>query len=380
MTVREYAERQSGLKRQFTVRKDIVRLMSQVVICSNFVVVTPSIAASEPYQAYNNQCARAVILDEAAAMHRTDGLIVYWNTPRPMIVVGDEKQLVPTLVTANQKDETGNDINRFGDDARVSFLSWWLHLGFPAFHLYKQYRMARGMFVLSLEFVLQVVVNEFKYAESCELTNFSYAGDIQAYLQHTANLVLPADTMSPVFINCHNCVDSVSQSRYNARAVECMVKWLRSFIGALGVPTDRIAAITPYRANLQHIRFRFSAELTLERIEVPTIDTFMGREADIVLLCPAVDKESGPGFTAHPQRLNVAITRHQTALFVVGDIDTIPAPDSGRPKRPRTEGATAEDGASVKVNLRMMTKMFQWFRDNGMIIHLQGDPNVDPDA
>jgi hypothetical protein len=48
ITVREYAERQSGLKRQFTLRKDIVRLMSQVVICSNFVVVTPSIAASEP--------------------------------------------------------------------------------------------------------------------------------------------------------------------------------------------------------------------------------------------------------------------------------------------------------------------------------------------
>jgi superfamily I DNA and/or RNA helicase len=159
-----------------------------------------------------------------------------------------------------------------------------------------------------------------------------------------------------------------------------MVKRLQSFIGALGVPTDRIAAITPYRANLQHIRSRFSAEPTLEGIEVSTIDTFMGREADIVLLCLAVDKESGPGFTAHPQRLNVAITRHKTALFVVGDIDTIPAPDSDRPKRPRTEDAMAEDGAPVKVNLRMMTKMFQLFRDDGMIIHLQGDPNVDPDA
>ncbi|KAM6521719.1 hypothetical protein FSOLCH5_006472 [Fusarium solani] len=168
ITVREYAERQSGLKRQFTLRKDIVRLMSQVVICSNFVVVTPSIAASEPYQTYNNQCARAVILDEAAAMHRTDGLIVYGNTPRPMIV----------LMTANQKDEAGNDINRFGDDARVSFLSWWLHLGFPAFRLYRQYRMAPGMFDLSLELVYHNLKDEFKYAKSCEQTNFSHAGDI----------------------------------------------------------------------------------------------------------------------------------------------------------------------------------------------------------
>ncbi|RSL52270.1 hypothetical protein CEP53_008154 [Fusarium sp. AF-6] len=123
MTIREYTERQIALRRKFTLRKDIVRLMSQVVMCSNFVVVTPSIAASEPYQTFNDQCVRAVILDEAAAMHRTDGLIIYGNIPRPMIIVGDEKQLAPTLMTANQKDNAGNDVNRFSDDARVSFLS-----------------------------------------------------------------------------------------------------------------------------------------------------------------------------------------------------------------------------------------------------------------
>ncbi|RSM16200.1 hypothetical protein CDV31_004519 [Fusarium ambrosium] len=242
--------------------------------------------------------------------------------------------------------------------------------------------MARGIFDLSLELVYHNLKDEFEYAESCALTNFSYAGDIRAYLQHTANLVLPADTMAPVFMNCNNCPsreDPVTKSRYNAQAVDRMVKWLKAFIGELSIPTDRIAAITPYRANLQHIRSRFRAEPTLKGIEVSTIDTFMGREADVILLCLAVDKESGPKFTAHPQRLNVAITRHKTALFVFGDIDTIPAPDPDRPKRPRTEDATAEDGAPVKVNLGMMTKMFQWFRDNGMIIHLQGGPNVGPD-
>ncbi|RSL41172.1 hypothetical protein CEP54_015899 [Fusarium duplospermum] len=383
LIIHEYTERQIALKREFTLRKDIVRLMSQVVMCSNFVVVTPSIAASEPYQTYNDQYARAVILDEAAAMHRTDGLIVYGNTPRPMIVVGDEKQLAPTLITANQKDNAGNDINRFSDDAKISFLSWWLHLGFPAFHLYKQHRMARGMFDLSLELVYHDLKDEFVYAESCALTNFSYASDIRAYLQHTANLVLPADTMAPVFMNCNNCpsrVDPVTQSRYNPRAVDCMVKWLKAFIGELSVPADRIAVITPYRANLQHIRSRFSAEPTLRGIEASTINTFMGREADVILLCLAADKESGPKFTAHPRRLNVAITRHKTAWFVFGDINTIPPSDPEKPRRPRTEDATAEDGAPVRVSLAMMTKMFQWFRDNGMIIHLQGDPNVDPDA
>lgn len=382
LTFSEYAEQQTVLKRKLTLRKDIVRLMTLVVTCSNFVVVTPSMAANKPYKKYNYGHAKAIILDEAAAMHRTDGLIIYGNTPRPMIIVGDEKQLAPTLMTANQKDGEGNDINRFSDDAKISFLSWWLHLGFPAFHLYKQYRMARGMFDLSLELVYHNLKDEFQYAESCALTNFTYAGDIRAYLQQSAQLVMPDDTMAPIFVNCRNCpsrVDSVSKSRYNARAIECMVKWLQTFIGEVGVPADRIAAITPYRANLRHIRSRLNAEPILQGIEVSTIDSFQGREADIILLCLAVDKESGPGFTAHPQRLNVAITRHKTALFVFGDIDTIPAPDPDRPKRPRTEDAMAEDGAPVKVNATMMTKMFQWFRDNNMIMHLEGDPTVDPD-
>ncbi|KAI8722930.1 AAA-12 domain-containing protein [Fusarium sp. LHS14.1] len=372
ITIQDYTEQQASLKRKVTLRKDI-----------------------------------AIILDEAAAMHRTDGLIVYGNTPRSMIIVGDEKQLAPTLMTANQKDEEGIDVNRFADDTRISFLSWWLHLGFPAFHLYKQHRMARGMFDLSLELVYRNLKGEFKYAESCALTNFTYASDIRAYLQHTSNLIMPADTMAPVFMNCNNCpsrVDPVSKSRYNARAVECMVRWLKAFICKLSIPTDRIAAITPYRANLQHIRSQLSTEPTLEGIEVITIDSFHGCAADIILLCLAVGKQSGPWFTAHPQRLNVTVTRHKTALFVFGDIDTIPATDPDRPKRPRSKDETAEDGAPVKVNATMMTKMFQRFRynndlraqltyqgpgcnynkeqirDNNMIIHLQGDPTVDPDV
>ncbi|KAL2691179.1 hypothetical protein Neosp_001560 [[Neocosmospora] mangrovei] len=407
ITIQDYTERQKSLNRKVTLRKDIVRLMTQVVMCSNFVVVTPSMAANKPYKKYNHGYAKAIILDEAAAMHRTDGLIVYGNTPRPMIIVGDEKQLAPTLMTANQMDEEGNDVNRFADDARISFLSWLLYLGFPAFHLYKQHRMARGMFDLSLELVYHNLKGEFKYAESCALANFTYASDIRAYLQHTANLILPADTMAPVFMNCNNCpsrVDPVSKSRYNARAVECMVRWLKAFICELSIPTDRIAAITPYRANLQHIRSRLSTEATLEGIEVSTIDSFQGREADIILLCLAVDKESGPAFTAHSQRLKESSLVASHGDIVFGDIDTIPAPDPDKPKHPRTEDETAEDGAPVKVNATMMTKMFQRFRDNNdlraqlthqgpgcnynkkqirdnnMIIHLQGDPTVDPDV
>lgn len=43
--------------------------------------------------------------------------------------------------------------------------------------------MARGMFDLSLELVYHNLKGEFKYAESCALTNFTYARDIRAYLQ-----------------------------------------------------------------------------------------------------------------------------------------------------------------------------------------------------
>jgi hypothetical protein len=63
------------------------------------------------------------LFDEATAMHRTDRLMVYGNSMRPLLAVGGEKQLPPTLLTMGETYPDGTAVNRFGQDAKPSWLS-----------------------------------------------------------------------------------------------------------------------------------------------------------------------------------------------------------------------------------------------------------------
>lgn len=80
-------------------------------------------AGTQPYKSFNASHAQAALFDEAAAMHRKDGLMVYGNSMRPIFAVGDERQLPPTLLTMEEMYPDGTAVNRFGQDAKLSWLS-----------------------------------------------------------------------------------------------------------------------------------------------------------------------------------------------------------------------------------------------------------------
>lgn len=80
-------------------------------------------SATKPYKSFNYRFVKPVVFDEAAAMFRADGLLVFGNTPRPMLLVGEEKQLAPTLMTTMDKTPFGDPVSRFTSEARISWLS-----------------------------------------------------------------------------------------------------------------------------------------------------------------------------------------------------------------------------------------------------------------
>jgi superfamily I DNA and/or RNA helicase len=53
------------------------------------------------------------------------------------------------------------------------------------------------------------------------------------------------------------------------------------------------------------------------------VDSWQGRENDIVILIMVANRGSGRGFTADKRRLNVALTRHRCGLVIFGDINII---------------------------------------------------------
>lgn len=378
MTVEEYVIQQQTADKPLSLRHDISRLMKLVVDCANFVVVTPIMSASQPYESFNCWKAKAVLFDEAAGMHRADGLLVYGNSIRPAVIFGDEKQLPPVLLSMGDRRDDGTAVNRFEQDAKISWLSWMLHLHIPAFHLFTQHRMARGMFDMALELTYTHLKDHFSYSRSCELSNFPYANAIRNFINAEHNLGLPENTMSPIFVDCQNCPcreDPVSKSRYNPRATACMIVWLEKFVDAVNFPPVKIVVITPYRANMLLIHSELKGSLVLSKVQTATIESYQGHQNEIVVLCLAVDGNTGPCFVAQPQRLNVATSRHRLFMVVFGDIRTAATAE----KTDKSIRTSTEEGAKTAINSRMFVKCLNWFIEHNRVGKVKGNTTVDPD-
>ncbi|KAG8682221.1 DEAD-box type RNA helicase [Ceratobasidium sp. 394] len=83
-----------------------------------------------------------------------------------------------------------------------------------------------------------------------------------------------------------------------------------------------------YRGQVAHIKSRFQAVFgpaILKLIDFNTVDGFQGQEKDIIILsCVRAGMNvQSVGFLADERRMNVAITRSRSSLFVLGHAATL---------------------------------------------------------
>jgi len=87
-----------------------------------------------------------------------------------------------------------------------------------------------------------------------------------------------------------------------------------------------IGVIAPYRKQVQKIREALKRN-QLDKIVVGSVEEFQGREARVIIISTVrshnqyveSDVKHGLGFVASPKRFNVAITRAQALLIVIGN-------------------------------------------------------------
>ncbi|KAK0633290.1 SEN1 N terminal-domain-containing protein [Immersiella caudata] len=85
----------------------------------------------------------------------------------------------------------------------------------------------------------------------------------------------------------------------------------------------KIGIITPYKAQLFRLRQRFTdafGEGIMEEIEFNTTDAFQGRECEIIIFsCVRASPTGGIGFMTDIRRMNVGLTRARSSLWILGD-------------------------------------------------------------
>ncbi|CAE7207776.1 unnamed protein product [Rhizoctonia solani] len=90
----------------------------------------------------------------------------------------------------------------------------------------------------------------------------------------------------------------------------------------------RIGIVSMYRGQVAHMKNRFAAvygSAILKSIDFNTVDGFQGQEKDIIILScvRAGTNVQSVGFLADERRMNVALTRSRSSLFILGHAATL---------------------------------------------------------
>ncbi|MBD3637905.1 MAG: Flp pilus assembly complex ATPase component TadA [Crocinitomicaceae bacterium] len=208
-----------------------------------------------------------------------------------LVLAGDDLQLPPTVKSFEaERLGLGN-----------SLLQRASEIDFPKYLLNVQYRMHQKI----MEFSNQQF----------------YEGKLVAH-ESVATAALPGNEHEPVeFIDTAGCgFEEKKDLESGGITNEGEIKVLLAILKEYNPDKHDIGVITPYRAQL------IAIEDALHTFNgyANTVDSFQGQEREVILISLVRSNESGEiGFLKDYRRMNVAMTRAQKKLVIIGDSATI---------------------------------------------------------
>lgn len=244
--------------------------------------------------------AEVCLIDEAAQAHEVASLIPLRFDPQRLILVGDPQQLPATVLSMRASLEYNLERSLF---QKLQEASWPHHV-----MLTTQYRMHPAIAAFP--------------------SKHFYHGALVP-----SNSVLSRPPFAPHMpgpMTFFDLPDSEEVRRGVGRSnpAEALFigRLLQELISALGdkaktLLPDGLGVISPYKQQVALLKRNLSyGTLSDEWLEVGTVDSFQGREKDVIVVSTVRSSaSSGIGFVADMRRLNVSITRAKRALWIVGD-------------------------------------------------------------
>ena len=326
-------------------------IVHQLLQTVSVVASTTATWSSDRYspQALENQASvplgfDVAIIDEASQL-TVPALLGALRFAKRFILVGDDKQL-PPLVLSKEAGKQGLSeslfqfLGRLNDDYMNK--QWTAPIISASVNLKTQYRMNRWIcHFSSTVFYNRELVADKSIANS-RLENIdtlhlprSVPEYYRTLLTHEQLCISQAITPEYplVFLDVRGESDRglLKTSDSEARAIRDVVAGLL----ARGIESRNIGIIAPYRAQVANIRRhllsdapeRFWMRLTTETLPtVDTVDRFQGGERLVIIMSFATTSEPQGerlDFLTNPNRLNVALTRAQRKLILVGCVPVL---------------------------------------------------------
>ncbi|CAN8100170.1 unnamed protein product [Discula destructiva] len=295
------ADKDSG--NNFVRESEVRRRMVQQKILDQAQVLCATLSGSG-HEMFKNLDVEfdTVIIDEAAQCVELSALIPLKYGCTKCILVGDPKQLPPTVLSQSAA--------RFGY-AQSLFVRM-------------QQNYPDNVHLLDTQYRMHPEISAFPSSEFYE--GKLYDGDDMGRLRlqpwHEAKLLGPYRffDVEGVQTRGHKGQSLINQNEIEV-AVQLVQRFQRDFPNV--EHKGKIGIITPYKAQLGALRERFVnlyGQVILDEIEFNTTDAFQGRECEIIIFsCVRASPTGGIGFMTDIRRMNVGLTRAKSSLWLLGD-------------------------------------------------------------
>jgi DNA replication ATP-dependent helicase Dna2 len=243
------------------------------------------------------------------------------------ILVGDERQL-PPLVLSKEASHQGLNASLFGKLKQLD-----------ESYLQEHQQEISACVPLKVQYRMHEVISAFA-------SRTFYRGQLRAHYsvaRRRLNLLkalpdtLPTNMavlqalradLPMVFLDVRGEASKSESKMSNAEA--CVVREIIAGLLARGVSEDEIGVIAPYRAQVANLRRHlFSENSGWSSVETPlsidTVDRFQGGERSVIIISfatsttPSTESQLREHLT-NPHRINVALTRAQRKLILVGNV------------------------------------------------------------
>uniref|UniRef100_A0A0D9XB71 Helicase ATP-binding domain-containing protein n=2 Tax=Leersia perrieri TaxID=77586 RepID=A0A0D9XB71_9ORYZ len=283
------------------------------VLSNADVVLSTNTGAADPL-VRRIGCFDLVIIDEAGQAIEPSCWIPILQGKR-CILAGDQRQLAP-VVLSREAMHGGLAMSLL---ERASSL----HDELLVTKLTTQYRMHDSIAGWASNEMYDGFLKSSPFVASHLLADYPFIKE--TWITRCAFLLL--DTRLPygsLNIDCEEHLDPAGTgSFYNNGEADVVSHHVLNLVQC-GVSPTAIAVQSPYIAQVQLLRDRLEDYPEASGVEVSTIDSFQGREADAVVISMVRSNSLGAvGFLGDSRRMNVAITRARRHVAVVCDSSTI---------------------------------------------------------
>lgn len=270
------------------------------------------------------------ICDEAAATAETYVPQMMSLSVENLLLLGDHKQLPPLVLARDHKDVANKRVAR-------SLMERMIDGGYPCHQLRTQYRMPE---------VLCNLVSKLNY--DGEVTTAQQKLDVD---RHAA----PMSRLRWFDGESYNAGETHIGTSFVNVAEVSMVLHLLQHDPVLSRTSEVVRVITFYKPQLtlfQTVFRELKITTSMPNVELATVDACQGTEAPHIILSTVRSERGRIGFAGDPRRINVAISRAQLSLTIVG-----------------CGGALSGDSS--------WNVVYDWFRTHGAVARLRDSVSTD---